>query len=152
MYRFEHVQLLQSSPQALIEFFSDVANLNANTPSYFKIELLEGREGGELVEGQLFRYRFKIFGIGFPWVTHIDRVEPDYFVDSQHRGVYKSFRHTHLFLPRGESTLMLDRVDYELGYGPLNSPVNALVVRPLLQAIFSYRASRAAELFGERLL
>ena len=152
MYRYEHTQLLQASPQVVIDFFSDVSNLDTNTPSFFRIELLEGREGGGLVEGQSFSYRFKIFGIGFPWVTRIDRVEPDYFVDSQHRGVYKSFRHTHLFLPRGESTLMLDRVDYELGFGPLNMPANTLVVRPLLQAIFSYRAGRAAEFFGEQLL
>ena len=148
-YRFEHTQELKADITTLTAFFSDVANLDSSTPSFFRLQLLEGRPGGALVKGQRFVYRFTLFGIGFPWVTHIDEVTETHFIDSQERGVYKSFRHLHAFYPTENGTLMLDRVDYQLPFWVLNPLLNALVVRPMLEAIFRYRARRAAELFGE---
>ena len=149
MYIFEHSQILKADSGTLIDFFSDVSKLDGNTPWFFRLQLLEGRPGGQLEKGQRFRYKFRLFGIPFPWTTLIDEVEEDYFVDSQEQGVYKSFRHIHAFLPRGEATLMLDKIAYELPFGPLNPIVNTLAVRPILSAIFSFRAARAAERFGE---
>lgn len=148
-YRLEHTQLLQAEMSTLIDFFSDVSNLDSNTPSFFRLQLLEGRPGGALEEGQIFSYRFSLFGISFPWVTRIDQVGETYFVDSQQRGVYKSFRHLHAFYPSEHGTLMVDRVDYELPFLFLNPVINTLAVRPMLEAIFRFRARQAGERFGE---
>ena len=133
----------------LIDFFSDVSNLDSNTPSFFRLKLLEGRPGGGLEEGQPFTYRFRLFGVSFPWITRIDRVGETFFVDSQEKGVYKSFRHLHAFYPSERGTLMVDRVDYELPFYLLNPVVDTLAVRPMLEAIFRFRANLAAERFGE---
>ncbi len=148
-YRFEHTQLLTAEMSTLIDFFSDVSNLDANTPSFFRLKLIDGRPGGGLEEGQTFSYRFRLFGISFPWVTHIDRVGETFFVDSQQKGVYQSFRHLHAFYPSEHGTLMVDRVDYELPFLFLSPIVNTLAVRPILEAIFRFRAGLAAERFGE---
>lgn len=130
-------------------FFSDVSQLDSSTPSFFQVELLEGEAGGELRVGQVFRYRFKLFGLPFPWVTHIDRVDPDCFVDSQARGPYRTFHHTHAFYEVSGGTLMLDRIDYTLWFGPLNPLVNSLAVAPMLRAIFRFRSASARDRFGE---
>lgn len=152
MYRFEHCQILRADRASLRKFFSDVAQLDGNTPSFFRVELTEGELGRELYEGQVFRYRFKLFGLPFPWETKIERVTSDSFVDSQARGPYRSFSHTHAFYEVPAGTLMIDRIDYELWFGPLNSLANALAIRPMLSSIFRYRAQRAAERFGEAIL
>jgi ligand-binding SRPBCC domain-containing protein len=149
LYRFEHIQILQADRPTIQKFFSDVAQLDGSTPSFFRVELLEGEPGGKLREGQVFRYRFKLFGLPFYWVTEIDRVSANGFMDSQARGPYKSFHHTHAFYDVADGTLMVDRVEYSLSYGPLSPLVNNLAVAPMLRAIFRFRAARAREMFGE---
>lgn len=149
MYLFEHTQHLAAPVPTLIEFFSDVRHLDANTPAFFRLDLREGEVGTPLREGQRFHYQFRLFGLPFPWTTEIAEVRPDGFRDIQRRGPYRSFSHLHLFFPTERGTLMLDRVSYGLGFGPLNPLVNGLAVRPMLEAIFNFRHRAAAERFGE---
>ncbi len=149
MYRFETSQHLVAPRETLVEFFSDVRQLDSSTPSFFRIELEDGSVGTALYVGQTFRYVFRIFGVPVPWTTEITEVAPVRFVDIQRRGPYRSFAHTHLFLETAEGTMMIDRVLYSLPFGPLNGLANMLVVRPLLEAIFAFRARAAAQRFGE---
>lgn len=148
MYRFETAQFFGVPPRELYDYFSDVRNLNTFTPGFFELQLLEGEPGRPLYPGQLFRYRLKLFLIPFPWTTEIVEVGEHSFVDIQKRGPYRSFRHLHLFELTERGTLMLDRVDYELPFGPLNGLANSLVVGPLLKRIFAHRRSVARVNFG----
>ena len=132
-----------------MDFFSDVRNLDPNTPAYFRLQMREGDVGLPLRAGQTFSYIFRIHGIPFPWTTEITRVERDLFIDVQRRGPYRSFQHLHYFIPTARGTVMIDRVTYALAFGPLSTLANALVVRPLLEGIFSFRRSAAAQRFGE---
>ena len=147
MYRFETVQFFEVSPGELYRYFSDVKNLNTFTPSFFHLNLVEGETDRPLYPGQLFRYRLKLFGLPFPWTTEIVEVGERSFVDIQKRGPYRSFRHLHLFESSEKGTLMLDRVDYELHFGPLNGLANSLVVAPLLKRIFAHCSRVARERF-----
>lgn len=148
MYLFETSQHLTASSETLVEFFSDVRQLDGSTPDFFRIELKEGSVGSALFVGQTFRYVFRIFGMPVPWTTEITEVGEGRFVDVQRRGPYRSFAHTHLFFPTSRGTMMIDRVRYSLRFGPLDPLANAMVVRPLLEAIFAFRARAAAERFG----
>lgn len=143
MYRFEKVQFFDAPLERVRGFFSDVRNLNSLTPPFFHLVLLEGETGIPLYQGQHFRYRFSMFAIPLTWVTEIESVTETLFIDIQKGGPYRSFRHTHYFYEVDTRTLMVDRVDYSLSFGPLSGLANLLVVRPLLEAIFSYRAARA---------
>ena len=148
MFLYEHTQHLNAPVETLLEFFSDVRNLDSNTPRYFRVTLAQGDVGVPLSVGQTFHYRFRLFGIPFPWTTEITEVAGDRFVDVQRRGPYRSFEHLHLFVAMPSGTMMIDRVGYRLPFGPLNGLANALVVRPLLEGIFAFRHRAAANHFG----
>lgn len=149
-YREEYYQHFNLSPQAVYEIFSNVNNLNRLLPWGVRLDILSPRHL-ELVPGMLFDYKLRLFGIPIPWRTRIDSVQNPSescrhlkFVDSQARGPYKSFAHTHEFRDVGAGCLMVDQIDYELWGGPAAGLVNMLFVRPTLRYIFRHRA-RVAE-------
>ena len=71
------------------------------------------------------------------------------FVDTQIKGPYKLWHHTHTFeaLP-GERTLMSDVVRYSVGYGPLGDLARSLFVGRDVASIFDYRAEVIAPLLA----
>ena len=114
MYRYEHTQHLAAPPEVVKEFFSDARHLDSNTPPFFRITMREGEVGVPLRPGQLFHYRFHLFGVPVPWTTEITEVEPTHFVDVQRRGPYRSFRHLHIFMPWHEGTMMIEHIEPDL--------------------------------------
>lgn len=147
-YQYQRFLVLQASPETLAEFFSDVRHLDAETPSYFRLQLRQGEVGTPLRVGQRFHYQFHLFGVPFPWITEIQAVTPEGFTDIQARGPFQEFAHEHTFLRVPYGTVMLDQIRYRLPFGPLNLAVNTLFVRPLLGSIFDFRAARAQRKFG----
>ena len=63
------------------------------------------------------------------------------FVDTQVRGPYALWHHTHEFEPDGEGTLMRDTVRYALPLGPLGALARRAFVARDLERIFDYRAA-----------
>ncbi len=83
--------------------------------------------------------------IEFKWLDH--------FRDVQVTGPFEMFDHTHSFREETRNgktgTLIHDRVVYEVGIGPLGVIANALLVRMMLEQMFTYRhAATARELAG----
>ena len=72
-------------------------------------------------------------------VRHEEWHENARFVDRQLRGPYRLWHHTHEFEPDGDRTLVRDRVDYALPFGPLGEVAHRLVVARDLRRIFDYR-------------
>jgi ligand-binding SRPBCC domain-containing protein len=70
------------------------------------------------------------------------------FVDVQLDGPYRLWRHLHEFSDLDGGTLVRDRVEYELPFGPLGALAHALLVRRRLEAIFDHRARVIAELLA----
>jgi ligand-binding SRPBCC domain-containing protein len=64
------------------------------------------------------------------------------------QGPYRRWEHVHLFVDRGDRTLAIDRVRYNLPIGPAGSLAHHLFVADDLRSVFTYRARRLAERFG----
>jgi ligand-binding SRPBCC domain-containing protein len=64
------------------------------------------------------------------------------------QGPYRRWEHVHLFVDRGDRTLAIDRVRYDLPAGPAGGLAHRLFVADDLRSIFTYRARRLAERFG----
>ena len=93
-------------------------------------------------EGTLLDYRLRLFGVPFRWRTLIESFESGVsFVDTQLKGPYTLWRHTHRFADEGSGTRMDDRVEYELPLGPLGAIAHGLFVRRQITEIFAYRRS-----------
>ena len=99
--------------------------------------------------GTLIEYRLRLHRVPVRWLTRIEVWEPpERFVDVQVRGPYRSWHHEHLFTPAGDgTTLMRDRVDYELPLGPLGDLAHTLFVERDLRRIFDHRTDSVARHF-----
>ena len=143
--RSQHVPL---GVEDTFAFYGDAANLERITPPWLRFRILEPRpqalSGGARLEYSLVLHRFSI-----RWMTEIRIWEPPHhFVDFQVRGPYRLWEHTHTFEPVAGGTLLTDRVEYAIPYGPLGTLAHVAFVRRDLRRIFDYRRDAVSALLA----
>ncbi|HEY7086598.1 MAG TPA: SRPBCC family protein [Tepidisphaeraceae bacterium] len=70
------------------------------------------------------------------------------FVDVQDSGPFKSWQHSHEFEAiDAKSTRIVDRITYQVPYGPIGWVADKIIVRPKLRAMFRYRHQVLAGIF-----
>jgi hypothetical protein len=148
-YILERSQVVERSLEDTFEFFSDAFNLEKITPEFLRFQILTPRplimQAGTNIE-----YSLSLFGVPFRWRTLIEQWEPGIkFVDSQIKGPYAKWVHTHSFEALGPArTLMRDRVEYQIPFGLLGEIAHGLFVKATLEKIFNYRAEATARLLA----
>ncbi len=141
-------QRLDQPPDEVFPFFAEARNLEQITPGFLHFRVL-GQEPEQMGEGTLIRYSLRLRGIPIRWLTRIEQWEPSRrFVDSQLKGPYRLWHHTHDFEPDSGGTLMRDTVRYAMRAGPLGEMVHRPLVAPDLAKIFDHRIERIEELFS----
>ena len=126
--------------ERVFPFFAAADNLERITPPELRFRITTPLPL-EMKEGTLIRYRLRLHGIPFDWLTRITRWNPPHeFVDEQLRGPYRQWIHRHTFEDRGDHTHMQDVVDYALPFYPLGE-IAAPFVAAQVQRIFDYRTS-----------
>ena len=144
----ERDQLIPREREDVFAFFSDAFNLEAITPPWLGFRVVTPGPI-EVSAGRLIEYRLKLHGLRVNWLTRIEIWEPGRrFVDTQVRGPYRLWRHTHLFEDHPGGTLVRDRVSYEIPLGPLGELARLLIVRRDLERIFDHRRLAVAERLG----
>jgi ligand-binding SRPBCC domain-containing protein len=127
-------------------FYGDSRNLEPLTPPWLHFEVTTP---GPLTlkPGALLDYKLKLHGVPVRWTTLIETWEPPLrFVDSQAKGPYSLWEHTHLFERDGNgATVIHDQVRYSIPFGPLGAIAHRLFVRRDLERIFDYRRDAVAE-------
>ena len=147
-YRLEQEQFIPRPRSDVFRFFSDALNLERLTPPFLNFKVLTPPPI-DMQPGARIDYKLSLYGVGFRWRTRIESFTPDEaFVDTQERGPYVLWHHTHTFDDVDGGTLMRDVVRYRLPLGPLGSLGHSLFVRRQLQRIFDYRREAVAEVFG----
>lgn len=142
---FEASQKIEQPIDEVFAFFSKPENLELITPPWVGFRILTPPPI-DLREGALIDYRIRLKGIPIRWRTEITAWDPPHrFVDTQLRGPYRRWVHTHTFREVGDGTLVEDHVDYAVPGGAL---VDRLLVRRDIERIFAYRASVLADLFS----
>jgi ligand-binding SRPBCC domain-containing protein len=135
--------------EQVFAFFADAHNLERITPPLIGFEVLNGHPI-EMRRGALIDYRLKLHGVPLRWKTEITHWDPPVaFTDTQLRGPYSEWVHTHTFEEQDGGTLIRDRVVYRLpGPGPIARLVNRWLVARDVRAIFTYRHEALCEAFG----
>ena len=146
---------------AVWDFYSDVAGLEALTPAWMRLEVeaVRGPDGGAdpavLEAGTQLRLSVRPFGVGprRRWTSRIvDREEGDgwaMFRDDMTDGPFRRWVHTHRFFGDGDATVVVDRVEYRLPCGELGRALGP-VARVGFEPMFRYRHRRTRELLEDR--
>ncbi len=135
---------------SVFDFFSRPENLERITPPWLRFRILSVPPI-EMKQGATIAYKLRLRGIPIRWLTEIELWNPPYeFVDSQVKGPYKLWRHTHRFSPAEGGTDILDVVQYALPFGALGKLVHQLQVERDVSQIFDYRAQQVEKIFQKR--
>jgi ligand-binding SRPBCC domain-containing protein len=128
-------------------FFAEARNLEELTPPFLNFTVLTPPPI-EMRAGLLIDYRLKVHGLPVYWRTEILDWEPPHrFVDTQLRGPYWLWHHTHTFEEKDGGTLCGDLVRYRPIGGAL---MNWLFVRRDVENIFAYRTKVLLAKFGSK--
>lgn len=148
VYTLEREQFLPTTLQHAWSFFSSPGNLATITPPDMSFQV-KSKVPDDIYEGLLIEYTIKpLLGIGVNWVTRIGTVkQPNKFVDTQLKGPYALWEHTHTFVEKDGGVLMFDSVRYGIPLGILGRLANWLVVRRKLEHIFDFRFKKLEEIF-----
>jgi hypothetical protein len=148
VHALEREQVLAYPLGEVFAFFADALNLEAITPPWLHFEVLTPGPI-EMRAGALIAYRMRLRGAPVQWLTQIEAWEPQTrFVDTQLRGPYRLWHHTHTFEACREGTLMRDRVRYELPLGPLGGIAHFAFIGTELARIFDYRSATIGRLLA----
>jgi uncharacterized protein len=141
-------QWLPRTPEQVFGFFADAHNLEQITPSFVGFRVLRVSTPS-LGAGTRLDYRLSLHGIPLRWQSRINLWEPNRrFVDSQVRGPYALWEHTHEFEPFNAGTIVRDRIRYALPGGAAGDLVGGRFVRRDLERIFDFRRAKIQELFS----
>jgi ligand-binding SRPBCC domain-containing protein len=131
--------------ETVFPFFADAANLQQLTPPWLHFEV---RTPPPIVmrTGARITYRIRLHGLPMSWLTEISAFDPPHlFIDRQLRGPYRTWVHTHVFVPDGDGTLVRDEVEFDMLAGRLVAPL----VRRDLRRIFTFRHEALLAHFGQ---
>lgn len=101
---------------------------------------IAGVTGGEMRAGDTVTWSARHFGIPFRLTSRITEHErPTRFVDEQIRGPFRRWWHEHEFVSDGESTVMIDRVEFAAPLGVLGIVAERLVLSRYMEALIRTR-------------
>lgn len=144
-------QWVAASMERVFGFFSDAHNLERITPPFLHFRVL-GMSTPQIEQGSLIDYRLSLRGVPIRWRTLIETWKPGAnraeFVDTQLKGPYSKWHHTHRFEELAGGVLVEDEVFYRVPLSWLGELVAGGYVRGDVQKIFDYRQERIAEVFG----
>lgn len=145
----EREQFVPTPLDEAFAFFADAFNLERITPPWLAFHVVT--PGAiDVHAGTTIDYRIRLLGIPLRWRSLISRFEPGVlFVDEMLEGPYRWWHHLHTFEAHEGGTILRDRVEYAVPYGPLAPIAHALFVRRRLRQIFDFRRDRIVEFLGE---
>jgi ligand-binding SRPBCC domain-containing protein len=159
-YHAAFEQWIPAPLEKVFEFFADPMNLPRIMPAWMRIKIEEmatvaprGFSSPRLAgEGTTFLASYRVL----PFLPMRIRSEAqvigfglnDFFADVQINGPFRSWHHRHEFAAENRDgipgTRLRDRIEYEVGYEPVGSVVNAFFIAPQMRRTFAYR-QRAVE-------
>lgn len=124
------------------ELFDRARSIDAHKDSMARSreEAVAGVTSGLIALGQEVTWRAWHFGIPLHMTSRITEMEsPDYFVDEQVKGPFRTFRHVHEFSQDPAGTTMIDRIEFVAPFGPVGRVAEKLVLARYLRKLIETR-------------
>ena len=139
-------QFIEAPIEKVFRFFGDAHNLEKITPEILNFKIKQVSTS-QIEKGTLIDYELKIRGVPVLWQTQIAEWDfPNQFVDTQLKGPYKFWYHTHTFKKVKDGVLMIDEVRYKLPVGFLGRLVAGAFVEGDVSKIFKFRREVISEM------
>jgi ligand-binding SRPBCC domain-containing protein len=141
MYQFQTEHFLPISIEEAWDFFSSPKNLSKITPVELDFQILTDLDDKEIYDGMKIAYTVRpMLGIKVYWETKIhDVTQHQRFTDTQIKGPYKVWEHTHVFKQIENGIMMFDSIDYEIPFGIFGKFAHRLFVKKKIEGIFDFR-------------
>jgi len=115
-------------------------DLHTDSMKHTGEKAIAGRTSGLIELGETVTWEAKHLGIRQRLTSKITEFEfPDYFVDEQVSGAFKSFRHEHRFVQQDNQTLMTDIFSFESPLGVLGRLANVLFLKSYMKRLLLKR-------------
>ncbi len=109
-------------------------------------KVIDGVTSGLIGLNQLVTWRAKHFRVYQNLTSKITEFEePDYFVDEMEKGIFKRFRHEHVFKETQNGTLMIDVFDYESPLGFLGRLADKIFLKSYMKKLLEKRNATIKE-------
>jgi ligand-binding SRPBCC domain-containing protein len=127
---------LHTNINAPIEIVFDLARditEHENSSKNTRERAIAGVTSGKINLGETVTWRGKHFGFYLKHTSIISAMEsPTFFVDEMVKGVFKSFRHEHIFQEMDNETKMIDKLSYEVPFGIFGRLFNYFILKSYL--------------------
>ena len=134
---------------AIETVFNNCRNIDIHQYSASKTneKAIAGKTSGLINKNETVTWKGKHFGIYIKHQSIISEMEfPNYFVDEQAKGHFKSFKHEHIFEQKENQTIMTDILDYETPFGFIGKLFDKLLLENHLTNFIIYRNAILKEL------
>lgn len=137
--RYERIVLIDCPLEEAFKFHSDTNNLKKITPEFIKVKILKIdlplRLHSEIML-QITQFGF----IKTKWNIQLTDFQPfNLITDTQTKGPFKIWKHSHCFEDTGGKTLMTDKISYELPFGIIGRIADKLFIAKMIDKQFEFR-------------
>jgi ligand-binding SRPBCC domain-containing protein len=148
MQLFEIQSVIPARVVDVFSFHHDLENLKKISKDV-KIDILSVE--GNMKNGTIITLLIKKWLLKTIWQLELIDHKPNHsFSDLQLKGPFKYWKHTHIFKDYGEQTLLIDKVEYQLGFFPFLWPVEKWLIKWAFAAMFKKRHETTRQIFKTR--
>lgn len=143
-------QWVPSSNTKTLSFFEHPENIEKVTPPSMNLKVGKVSEEA-LREGTRIPLSFTILNFPIEWITKVKAWNPGKgFSDTQVKGPFSSWNHTHEFESTQGGTLIREQIEYQLPFGSLGDMVAGAWVRTKLETLLNYRIEKTEKYFQQQ--
>jgi ligand-binding SRPBCC domain-containing protein len=136
---FEYSFVVDASVDKVWNFYTDLHHLDVITPKKIGFKIIKSNSN-QIIHGQTARLSAKLL-TRMTWKTTITFCTPYTYVDEMSEGLFKHWKHTHVFHKLGKNqTRIADKIEFELPYGFIGKLFERYA-QDRLEKIFAYRQS-----------
>ena len=129
-----------AAPKARVFDLSRSIDLHKISTEHTNEEAVAGVTAGLIGEHESVTWRARHFGIYQTLTSKITAFQrPEYFVDEMVQGIFKRFKHEHIFKEESGKTLMIDVFDYESPLGILGKIADWLFLQRYMEGLLEKR-------------
>ena len=144
MKTFKHSFVIDAPIDKVWDFYTDLHHLELITPKDIGFKIIESNSN-QITQGQTACLSGKLL-TRTTWKTKITFCKPYTYVDEMSEGLFKHWKHTHVFHKIDENqTRITDEIEFELPCGSIGKLFEPFA-QDRLEKIFAYRQRQPSKL------